>query len=173
MRDFLRARLFLIGLILAVPALAQNPRPSSASFSLAVSLPQTSASAGSPVHLDMTVTNISGHKITFVLGCRDAYDFDIRDDRGHSANETEKGMMAHMRFPKGMDPQKIAQAASTACLTVVGHDVEAGKSYDDQVNVADYYDLSKPGRYTIQAQVVDPETKILVKSNTVTLTVTP
>lgn len=36
-----------------------------------------------------------------------------------------------------------------------------------------FYDLTKPGRYTIQVQRTDPTSKVTVKSNTITVTVTP
>jgi hypothetical protein len=35
------------------------------------------------------------------------------------------------------------------------------------------YDLSQPGEYTVQVSRVDEETKTLVKSNTITITVKP
>jgi hypothetical protein len=41
------------------------------------------------------------------------------------------------------------------------------------ISVSDLYDLSKPGQYTIQVRRWDDETKTWVKSNTLTVTVTP
>jgi hypothetical protein len=37
----------------------------------------------------------------------------------------------------------------------------------------DFYDLSAPGQYTIQVRRWDDETKTWVKSNTLTVTVSP
>ena len=43
----------------------------------------------------------------------------------------------------------------------------------DRVNVSKLYDLTQPGRYTIQFQRLDPETKTFVKSNEITVTLRP
>jgi hypothetical protein len=51
--------------------------------------------------------------------------------------------------------------------------VKTGKSFTYPLNVNELYDLSHPGKYTIQVQRMDPDSKVLVKSNTITVTVTP
>ena len=48
-----------------------------------------------------------------------------------------------------------------------------GEERTQVVSVSDLYDLSKPGQYTIQVRRWDDDTKTWVKSNTITVTVTP
>jgi len=47
-----------------------------------------------------------------------------------------------------------------------------GKSSIDQVNVSKLYDLSRPGKYRIKLQRFDEQTKSLVMSDGITVTVT-
>ena len=48
-----------------------------------------------------------------------------------------------------------------------------GESWRDLILMKNLYDLSQPGQYTIQVRRWDDETKTWVKSNTLTVTVTP
>jgi hypothetical protein len=49
--------------------------------------------------------------------------------------------------------------------------VAPGRTLHDSVVLSDYVDLSQPQRYTIYVQRTDPPTKLVVDSNTTTLTV--
>lgn len=49
--------------------------------------------------------------------------------------------------------------------------IAPGETAKDEIVIQDQVDLSQPGEYTIQLERVDPATKVLVKSNKVTLTV--
>lgn len=51
--------------------------------------------------------------------------------------------------------------------------MKPGETMTDRVNVSKVYDLTQPGRYTIQFQRLDPETKTFVKSNEITVTLRP
>ena len=51
--------------------------------------------------------------------------------------------------------------------------VKPGATFEDHVDLTSIYDLSQPGKYTVQVQRTDAVSKTLVKSNTVTVTVTP
>jgi len=51
--------------------------------------------------------------------------------------------------------------------------LDPGKSVTNRVNVTQVYDLSRPGKYTIQVKQYDDESKSFVKPNKITVTVTP
>lgn len=55
----------------------------------------------------------------------------------------------------------------------MGDQTEAGKTMADRVNVSKLYDLNQPGKHTIQFERLDAEIKTFVKSNEITVTVTP
>jgi hypothetical protein len=44
---------------------------------------------------------------------------------------------------------------------------------EHHLNMLEFYDIHEPGTYTIQVAHLDPESNTVVKSNTITVTVTP
>ena len=62
-------------------------------------------------------------------------------------------------------------ASARAAGTLVS--LKPSQDWRNTLRVSDLYDLSKPGQYTIQVRRWDDETKTWVKSNTITVTVTP
>jgi hypothetical protein len=56
---------------------------------------------------------------------------------------------------------------------VVGKTYAPAEERTQIIVVNDLYDLRQPGQYTIQVRRWDDETKTWVKSNTITVTVTP
>jgi hypothetical protein len=161
------AVLLLLAIFLALRASAQNSGSGGATFSLTISLPQASVPVGSGIPLDIRMTNVTDHEISYGIGCAPFYEFDVRDNQGRPAKETEKNLRLHFK-----DPKFVMQDAVT-CQSAHIYPLGPGKTYEDNFKIGDYYDFSRPGRYTIQAEREDFDTKVLVKSNTVTLTVTP
>jgi hypothetical protein len=49
--------------------------------------------------------------------------------------------------------------------------IAAGQTREDRLYLFEEFDLSQPGVYTVQLERIDPATKIVVKSNADTLTV--
>lgn len=101
------------------------------------------------------------------LGERD-YTISISDKDGQEPLET--GYLRAVRGKGTSDP------VSKTSLVIVGggglHGVRPGESFDLTIDLTKLYVL-KPGKYTVQVERLDNESKELVKSNAVTLTVNP
>ena len=57
--------------------------------------------------------------------------------------------------------------------TMVFFPLNPGESLKDSISISKMYDMTKPGKYQVQVQRTDPESKVIVKSNTIGITVTP
>ena len=90
------------------------------------------------------------------------YTVDVRDDKGVARPETRFYI-----FAQGRDPDAAKRTSGWATK------VKPGGTLADRVKVSKLYDLNQPGKYTIQFQRLDPQTKTFVKSNEITVTVTP
>lgn len=150
---------------------AALPTTAGTSFTLGISMPQNgmayypavaphayTVKSGSEIRLDFYVTNTSDHQIEYDPAIS-WYVFDVRDAQGGPAPLTPDGQylrkqygMGHMRALPVPPGQTLA--AGGAWLSVI-------------------YNLSKPGKYTVQVSRFDDATKTWVKSNKLTLTVTP
>jgi hypothetical protein len=75
---------------------------------------------------------------------------------------------------KGQEPPKT-EFSRFCCpiASLFGTPLQAHKTLTDRVNVSKLYDLSRPGKYTIQFRRLDPDTKTFVLSNKITVEVTP
>jgi len=51
--------------------------------------------------------------------------------------------------------------------------LQPGESVVRDVDVAKFYDIELPGKYQIWVEKIDEKSQIRVKSNTITITVTP
>ncbi len=52
-----------------------------------------------------------------------------------------------------------------------GRKLDPGDSLKDRVNISKLFDLSKPGKYTIQLRRLDPEKQVMIDSNQVVVKV--
>jgi hypothetical protein len=119
--------------------------------------------------------NTSAHRITLATQKPDqeqvgpVYKIDVLDSAGASAPEKDAGRLAKIRDQSPpFAGQEAAQRHGEEALSL-----KPGEEWWDAISVSQFYDLSKPGQYTIQLRRWDDETKTWVKSNTITLTVTP
>ena len=88
-------------------------------------------------------------------------DVEVRDAAGNLVPLTESGRRFREHLETGgklQNPQHIKAG---------GH---IGESFPDPRQL---YDMSRPGEYSIQVSLYDDGTKIWVKSDTITVTVTP
>jgi hypothetical protein len=119
-----------------------------------------SMKVGSPIFLSGQVTNTSGHEIV-VDSSVSKDDVEVRDAAGNLVPLTESGRRFREHLETGgklQNPQHIKAG---------GH---IGESFPDPRQL---YDMSRPGEYSIQVSLYDDGTKIWVKSDTITVTVTP
>jgi len=129
-----------------------------ASYAYPVIGPQDTFKAGSEIALDISVTNTSGHQIEYDPGITSLV-FDVKDAEGKPVPLTPGGQDLRKQYGIGHGQVIPVPQDKTA---------SAG-----EVIISGLYDLSQPGVYTIQVSRFDSETKTWVKSNTITLTVTP
>lgn len=166
MKTFLQVGLLSAVVGLAVTGAAQAPNSTSASFSIKISTSQDVVKVGSEVSLAIRMRNISNQEIYYAWGAGPVFDVQIHDRDGKSAPETELGLRIH-----GKDPRFAQQDSfhEPVILRTLGPE----KDYDETFSLNRFYDLNEPGKYTVQVQRLDLRSKILVKSNAISLTVTP
>ena len=130
---------------------------------------------GGKLALEIVTKDISNH-FTNQRTTRDKRDLsrffrvDVRDSQGAVPPETELGQASGNR---GDTRPQWLDTSATGREDVRGGSYKPGEQSTEVVAVNDLYDLSKPGQYTIQVRRWDDETKTWVKSNTITVTVTP
>jgi hypothetical protein len=144
------------------PKPARNPE---ASFSIVIRASQDVVKIGSPISVEVTKTNQSNHVInnSKVRSVSPPYEIDIKDDQGNSRPETESFRQA----------KKSREADLSHSFSVAYGNLKPGESDRDRIDLNGYYDVGLSGTYTIQLHQFDSETKKIVKSNTITVTVTP
>ena len=133
-----------------------------APLSIGISAPQDTVQSGSEVQIEVTITNTSDQNLRYrPLSWPDVKE-DVRDSQGRPAPETAYGRELHARH--------IRPTAGSFPGTRI---LEPGDNVRYRYPLTVIYDLSRPDTYTVQVQRQDPVTKTIVKSNTITVTVTP
>lgn len=145
---------------------AQSSKPP---FSLTITADSV-VKSGSVICVDATVKNTSDHEIS-VFSTADhlgnEYSADVWTDKSTLAPETRLGreINNHTTPEDERTPQiRISSGGSIQ--------LKPGKTFTDHANVSTMYDLSQPGKYSIQFRKYDDESKTTVKSNKITVTVT-
>jgi hypothetical protein len=155
-------------IVLAVGGLAQQPGSAQAgnpTISLSISSAQDTVKSGSPITVKVAITNVSGHRIGFPWLSDAGWNFEliVRDSHGNPVSPASR----NARRKDGRLDVKIRTGEGVA------HYLQPGESETHEFNVSDLKNLAQPGEYTIQVQRADPETKVVVKSNMITVAVTP
>jgi hypothetical protein len=164
----MRYTLFCVVFVLANAAFGRNPRPS---FSLTVSLPRSAVKSGSDIEVDVTMKNISHRDITAgrIVGTAEAhYEIEVTDSEGKPAAPTR-----YERMLRGEPP-------ATDHHSVVIGSLRPGQTMQEHFYANQLFVLDKPGEYAIHVSTtvyagktaVKDATKVVVKANVVTLTVT-
>lgn len=131
---------------------------------------------GGKVGIEVTTKNTSNHWINERTASdqRDLQRFfrvDVQDSQGGAPPDSGFGRSVGNR---GDAPYRyLRQQATPGREDLMGLSYNVAQERTQVVSVGDLYDLSKPGQYTIQVRRWDDETKTWVKSNTLTVTVTP
>jgi hypothetical protein len=153
------ARLFFV---LAPAVLAASPPQGSPPFSLTIEPARETFRPDSQVELKLTLKNTSTREISI----RDTnrwcdYGLEVRGGGGQPAPETPYKLQLDCGFHVTIGRRVIKI-------------LRPGESYDDAMFVNQIYNLSRPGKYTIQASREIPKEigQGTVKSNIVTVTVT-
>jgi hypothetical protein len=138
-------------------------------FSLTISLAQDTAKTGSEVTVKILLKNITDHEIRIggkgMLPGDDVVPANCRaivtDGKGTRAPYTKYGERMWSRpLEEGFDGRLIFGA------------MKAGGQGAFDLVLSRLYDLSKPGKYTIEVHYPDYDSGVIVKSNKITLTIT-
>jgi len=99
------------------------------------------------------------------------YRVDVQDSQGGTPPETDFGSSVGNRGD--VPPHYLGQHVIPGREDLRGASYKPGEERTEVIGVNELYDLSKPSQYTIQVRRWDDETKTWVKSNIVTVKVTP
>jgi len=133
-------------------------------FSLQLKALDSTVKAGSPVRLEVKTTNASTNAISLSKSNPALeYEFSVRNPQGGRAAESES-------FKRMKDPNKPVMI-----FRLTSEVLKPGESATEVVVISEFYDLTRPGLFTIQVERRVPEQlgHGVVKSNTVSVTITP
>jgi hypothetical protein len=161
-----RWKMSCYGVFAAVLIVSPIARPSSLSFKIAITSAHDTFKSGDEIKLQIAITNIADHAITISRAIDNTsaevggFGIDVQDDKGNAAPETR-----YQRALRGEDP--TAQITWSSVLIPL----PPGQTFKDAMIVNKFYDLRKGGTFRIQVQRTDLSSKIAVKSNVITVTV--
>lgn len=148
--------MLLIGLQIAVAQGVRKPIPFSFSIASADEI-----KAGSQVIVHITTTNTSDSTVGLEVMEVSPYIAIVRGADGILSPETAQGRKIKEKQKNHLDPNFTGGRQSVH--------LEPGKSITEECTVSDLYDMSQPGRYTIQLERIWGRN--VVPSNTVTVNI--
>ena len=125
---------------------------------------------GAPVPVEIITKNLAKHEIEATdtggmsSGADLYYMIDVRDGQGNSAVETPlgKAIRSGTAFRIGSTVRGLGEPSPK---------LQPGKSKTDEVLLNRLYDLTQPGRYTVQVRRRDDTSGTAPKSNMITITI--
>lgn len=155
------------------PQAVKQVEGQSATISVLLRAKQTTVKAGDALVVERTITNRSGHVVT--IG-RDAYHpgcaVEVLDASGNFPADKKAGYRRgrlDLSQLARMSPEEVAKSGLLSGK-LVWIKLKPGESLAEKCNISDFYDLTAPGRYRITADYPDPESAVLIRSNTVEVT---
>jgi hypothetical protein len=150
-----------IGLLLSIAFNSTGQTSKAAPFSISIRAQQSIVKPAQPIVIILTTKNISGQSIR--LGETNPgmeYDFDVRDAHGQPV--AEKELLKRLKH-------------STYVFRSTSEVLKPGVATQETFAISDYFDFTKPELYSIQVQRLVPYSlgHGAVKSNSITITVTP
>jgi hypothetical protein len=170
MRDIVRIFPLILALMTGV-ALAHTIRRS---FSFETNVAQQTLKPGDPAVVEVQLKNTSDHVIYRTIlpgwdkhGELIGFPPILRDAEGKEPPLTKLGRLVFGR-------QTVEDTPSVLTLNEVGRvPMAPGEVMKTEIRLSDLYDLSLPGKYTVQVRYYDDENKEEVKSKAITVTVVP
>jgi hypothetical protein len=163
--------LLLAAAFLVVPTLwALVPLPpqlSTPPFSISISLAQDVVNADSEVRLDIVLTNTTNENIVIDQCGKPNYQMEVYDSQGKRLPRLDECVQKEVPEHPGWTTVCEITAARPVTVCVPQNQVlkllKPQESLKEEMVVNELYDLSRPGKYTIQVQRVnDPRTVITV-----------
>lgn len=143
----------------------------SPAFSVGISAAQDVVRSGSAVTVRSVVTNISNQKI-WVVSLGEDVEYHVWDSRGFPVRRANP-RVERARLQLQVDKHGEHVVVPYIMARGVWFAVQPGQTVEDDLVISEFYELTRPGKYTIQALRPDPQSHAVVKSNTITLTVIP
>jgi hypothetical protein len=151
-------------------------------FTITIGTKQSTAQSGSEIRVNVSLRNISDHPIwiyrdTGLSAEMEGYSVEVRDVEGR-LQRTSRYYWSIGRFSGGKVPPGSEQDYSDNQYDGPGFRSGGRVNPDPAETRESWFDVNKlyipllPGKYTVQVQRIDDETKTVVKSNILTLTVT-
>lgn len=128
-------------------------------FTIAISTPENTFKLDAKILLQIVLANMSNHDINTAVGKGDAaedagYVVEVWDAKGDHPAETKLRSV-------GKDVSSVVVAP-----------LSPGQSVKNRMIVNEFYYLTSPGKYHFQVSLTDPNSKVVVRSNKITVTVT-
>jgi len=167
------SRVLLIAVIGPLGTYAQGGQtPAKDRFSLTLDPSHVEAKIGSELKVSILLKNLTDKYVVMNVenGSQGEFDYTIRlmNKGGQEPSHTK-----YFRAVRGEDS---GDASETTTLVVVGSSgyrgLKPGEGFVKTIDLNKLY-LLKPGKYTVQVERMDDESKTIVKSNIITVTVTP
>jgi hypothetical protein len=163
--------LLLAAALPIVPALCAQSPPNQAAtppFSINITLAQDAVKAGAEVRLDTVLTNVSAEKIVIAECVEPNYQIEIYDNEAKPLPRLRDCVpKQHPDHPgwTTLCPGDVTTPSDPICLqqNQILKLLRPQEAFEEQTVVNTQYDLSRPGKYTIQVQLAnDPRTFIEV-----------
>jgi hypothetical protein len=136
-------------------------------FAVTIRLEPEVVKVNSEIRVKTTLINKSNGKISFERSPEDMAELEfqayVRDSHGNPAPLTEYGR--HVLKGEGDVPLATRFGGFST--------LQPAESLKCDVVITRLYDLSQPGKYTIQVERIHDSLKMVAKSNTITVTVIP
>jgi len=166
-------KLFALPFVLAMAAGMAMGQTAKRSFTLVISADSSIVKQGSPISIKIELRNISDHNIGWTMAPGGDLHGEIigfppilRDVQGREPPLTKWGRKVLGRGGAPDDAPLVRNA-------VFRYEMPPGKVMKTEIRLDEVYDLTSPGKYTIQVSHYDEDNKEEAKSNTLTITVTP
>lgn len=158
----------------ASPQAAKQGEARSARISVMLRAMQATVKPGEALFVEWKMMNRSDHEVTIARevyhpGCA----VEVLDPSGNYPADKKVGYR-HGRLDLGqlarMSPEEVAKSGFLSGK-LAWIKLKPGESFEEKCNVSDFYDLTTPGPYRMTVGYPDPEIAVLIRSNTVEVTV--
>lgn len=162
----------MAGVVGRVPLAQVAPQPLRPSFSISIRTPHHDVKAGSPILVLITITNTSGHEIYLSASKAPSqgefnHQLVVLDEKGRVPPLTQYQYLLRGEVP----PSQSGAPPIVIPYSELFIPISPGHTGLDEILINKLYDMSHPGRYSIQILRTDPESKTIVKSNTIQINV--
>lgn len=155
--SFGRLRAVAVSVILSLAIVHAGAQAATPSFSISIELPNATLESGSPIRLDITIEN------------------HLNQGPFLSSNRTWRGAVSEITVltSEGQRVGPLHKPQPGERQSGLGIGLGPHESSSESLNLGRFFDLTKPGKYSVQVKKRDPENNRIVESNIVTINITP